>query len=76
MIYSDYNKILRPTDLVLNLTESGLDSDIGDQSWGQIFLTVNLIAKTQEEKEMVFRFLFHLKIITYFYSILVGDQNL
>ncbi|CAG2175855.1 unnamed protein product, partial [Oppiella nova] len=43
-----------PTDLHLALTESGLEADTGAQSWGEIFLTVTLIAKTQEEKEMHF----------------------
>ncbi|XP_054159573.1 multiple C2 and transmembrane domain-containing protein-like [Oppia nitens] len=40
------------TDLELKLTESGLEKDIGTQSWGEIFITVTLIGKTLEEKEM------------------------
>ncbi|CAG2116095.1 unnamed protein product, partial [Medioppia subpectinata] len=46
--------IQQATPLNLVLTESGLETETGAQSWGEIFLTVTLIAKTQEEKEMHF----------------------
>jgi hypothetical protein len=45
----------RTKDLKLTLTESGIENIEGneDQSWGEIFLTVTLVPKTQEEKEQV-----------------------
>lgn len=42
----------RPTDLAVTLTESG-KPDVTSPSWGQIFLSLTLIPKTQEEKEQV-----------------------
>lgn len=42
----------RPTDLAVTLTESG-KPDVTSPSWGQIFMTLTLIPKSQEEKEQV-----------------------
>jgi hypothetical protein len=49
------NFINRTKDLKLILTESGIEDveDNEDQSWGEIFLTITLVPKTQEEKEQV-----------------------
>ncbi|XP_055940978.1 multiple C2 and transmembrane domain-containing protein 1-like isoform X4 [Argiope bruennichi] len=46
-------ELSRPTDLAVTLTESG-KPDVTSPSWGQIFLTLTLIPKTQEEKEQFF----------------------
>ncbi|XP_015785297.1 multiple C2 and transmembrane domain-containing protein isoform X1 [Tetranychus urticae] len=45
----------KTTELEFNLTESGLDESDPDKIWGQIYLTVTLIPKTQEEKEQLCR---------------------
>ncbi|XP_071033844.1 multiple C2 and transmembrane domain-containing protein 1 isoform X2 [Parasteatoda tepidariorum] len=46
-------EISRPTDIAVTLTESG-KPDVTSPSWGQIFLTLTLVPKTQDEKEQFF----------------------
>lgn len=43
----------RPSDIAVTLTESG-KPEVPSPSWGQIFLTLTLVPKTQEEKEQFF----------------------
>lgn len=43
---------LRSKDLILPLSESGNEASPQDK-WGEIYLTVTLIPKTQEEKDQV-----------------------
>lgn len=50
--FADYINF-RSTELEFNLTETGLDEIDPDKIWGQIYLTVNLVPRTQEEKEQV-----------------------
>ncbi|XP_053209513.1 multiple C2 and transmembrane domain-containing protein-like isoform X2 [Panonychus citri] len=48
-------EINKSTELEFNLTETGLDEIDPDKIWGQIYLTVNLVPRTQEEKEQYYR---------------------
>lgn len=38
---------------MLTLTETGDENESLDQSWGEVFLTVTLVPKTQEDKDQV-----------------------